>query len=262
MRQRSGFTLIELLVVIAIIAILAAILFPVFAQAREKARAATCASNLRQMGLAMVMYAQDHDETYAPYFEFRGCKEAPPPGGYWCCCPAEGWVFAPQLISTYVSGASFSLFVCPDGVKSYRKTPFRGHYGINPTVFTRPERWGLKVRTLAQLDAPANYAAIFDSGDSIMGYGGQQSTTQGQNLSWYFPGTAEVSGKDCNQTKPPIGADFCTDYRTGRHNHGVNIAFADGHMRWLDSRKAATDRNIWLKPNQPVPGYGNAGPDD
>src|SRR5262245_5331462 len=63
LHPRRGFTLIELLVVIAIIAILAAILFPVFAQAREKARAATCVSNLKQLGLGMLMYAQDYDET-------------------------------------------------------------------------------------------------------------------------------------------------------------------------------------------------------
>src|SRR5437660_12674270 len=61
--KRSGFTLIELLVVIAIIATVAAILFPVFAQAREKARQATCQSNLKQIGLAALMYAQDYDET-------------------------------------------------------------------------------------------------------------------------------------------------------------------------------------------------------
>src|SRR5438093_7197885 len=63
-RNRNGFTLIELLVVIAIIAILAAILFPVFAQAREKARAASCLSNLKQLSLGMLMYSQDYDETF------------------------------------------------------------------------------------------------------------------------------------------------------------------------------------------------------
>jgi len=64
MRPRPGFTLIELLVVIAIIAVLAAILFPVFARAREKARAATCMSNLKQLGLALEMYSSDHDDLY------------------------------------------------------------------------------------------------------------------------------------------------------------------------------------------------------
>src|SRR5947209_14680857 len=66
MKRTRGFTLIELLVVIAIIAILAAIIFPVFAEAREKARGASCASNLKQAGLAVLMYAQDYDETL-PY---------------------------------------------------------------------------------------------------------------------------------------------------------------------------------------------------
>ena len=67
MKTRNGFTLIELLVVIAIIAILAAILFPVFAQAREKARQAACQSNLKQIGTAVLMYVQDYDETMPPW---------------------------------------------------------------------------------------------------------------------------------------------------------------------------------------------------
>ena len=66
MQRRRAFTLIELLVVIAIIAILAAILFPVFAQAREKARQTSCLSNLKQLSSAMLMYAQDYDGLFAP----------------------------------------------------------------------------------------------------------------------------------------------------------------------------------------------------
>src|ERR671915_189714 len=81
--SRRGFTLIELLVVIAIIAILAAILFPVFAQAREKARAASCLSNVRQMGLAAVMYANDYDETYP---------------GMWQWSPGAIYAHAPYIL--------------------------------------------------------------------------------------------------------------------------------------------------------------------
>ena len=71
-RHRRAFTLIELLVVIAIIAILAAILFPVFAQTREKARAVTCTSNLKQIGLALAMYRQDYDETNVNEWPWAG----------------------------------------------------------------------------------------------------------------------------------------------------------------------------------------------
>src|SRR5438552_10933255 len=77
METRKGFTLIELLVVIAIIAILAAILFPVFAQAREKARQTSCLSNLKQVGLGFIMYTQDYDEQFP-----AGCANVPQQPGW------------------------------------------------------------------------------------------------------------------------------------------------------------------------------------
>jgi prepilin-type N-terminal cleavage/methylation domain-containing protein/prepilin-type processing-associated H-X9-DG protein len=95
MRRNEGFTLIELLVVIAIIAILAAILFPVFAQAREKARQISCLSNEKQMGLAIMQYVQDYDETFP-----QGVQN-----NWW----ADTW---PLLVQPYVK--NLDIFRCPD----------------------------------------------------------------------------------------------------------------------------------------------------
>ena len=74
-RLAKGFTLIELLVVIAIIALLAAILFPVFARARENARKSSCSNNLKQIGVAVMQYVQDYDETFPHQHWFSGCNE-------------------------------------------------------------------------------------------------------------------------------------------------------------------------------------------
>src|SRR5688572_20792846 len=96
-RTKRGFTLIELLVVIAIIAILAAILFPVFAQARESARKATCTSNMKQIGTAISMYMQDFDEWY-------------PPSQFPSTDPSVSW---PTMIFPYIKNEG--VFVCPSG---------------------------------------------------------------------------------------------------------------------------------------------------
>ena len=106
-QRRRGFTLIELLVVIAIIAILAAILFPVFARAREKARTAACQSNLKQLSLAVLMYAQDSDGM-APYGYEYSYVGAFPAGR----TPAGPWTWR-EFIQPYVMNTQ--LLVCPSG---------------------------------------------------------------------------------------------------------------------------------------------------
>src|SRR5262249_38803068 len=98
-RVRRAFTLIELLVVIAIIAILAAILFPVFAQAREAARSTSCKSNLKQAGLAMSMYMQDHDGKVVPCYRYQGSFEGDP------------LLWYPDLLNPYVKNAG--IWYCP-----------------------------------------------------------------------------------------------------------------------------------------------------
>jgi prepilin-type N-terminal cleavage/methylation domain-containing protein/prepilin-type processing-associated H-X9-DG protein len=116
--SRRGFTLIELLVVIAIIAILAAILFPVFAQAREAARKASCLSNLKQIGLAIQSYATDNDETYPP-------SQTP--------APAAGATYSwPTILFPYVKNEG--IFVCPSGERSATAKDLGG--GVNPSTTT------------------------------------------------------------------------------------------------------------------------------
>ncbi|MEO6908674.1 MAG: DUF1559 domain-containing protein, partial [Abditibacteriaceae bacterium] len=120
--KRKGFTLIELLVVIAIIAILAAILFPVFARARENARRASCMSNLKQIGLGVMMYVQDYDERY-PFDK--------------TVTPTASWyaLVAPYTINYSKSG---QLFRCPSSPLEIRGAGFDdfsiGNYAANVAV--------------------------------------------------------------------------------------------------------------------------------
>src|ERR1044071_4515125 len=158
MKKRFGFTLIELLVVIAIIAILAAILFPVFAQAREKARGTSCLSNTKQIGLATMMYAQDYDETYFNQNWPGGCDQAET--GYWTWQPGNTPQHYAYMLYPYVKNggifdcpsyngttytASLALWTCGD--KTKKKVVHHCQDGINelrigtpaPTAMAQPQ---------------------------------------------------------------------------------------------------------------------------
>ncbi|MGM0493482.1 MAG: DUF1559 domain-containing protein [Armatimonadota bacterium] len=137
--QRRGFTLIELLVVIAIIAILAAILFPVFARAREKARQATCQSNLKQAGLGIMMYVQDYDERYMYGWHVYACSST------W-----EGFIMP------YVQNEQ--IFSCPS-------SPNDG--GINTAYnysWVYDHMRNKKLSQIAQRGSPAEYYLCGDTG--------------------------------------------------------------------------------------------------
>jgi len=140
--RRSGFTLIELLVVIAIIAILAAILFPVFARAREKARQTTCLSNLKQIGLGIMMYVQDYDERYMYGWHIYACSST------W-----EGFIMP------YVKNEQ--IFLCPSGPADS---------GINVSgaySWVYDHMRGAKTAHLARRGSPSEY---FMCGDSYWQY--------------------------------------------------------------------------------------------
>jgi prepilin-type N-terminal cleavage/methylation domain-containing protein/prepilin-type processing-associated H-X9-DG protein len=203
--MKRGFTLIELLVVIAIIAILAAILFPVFARAREKARQTSCLSNVKQISLGLLMYVQDYDETYC-----------------WCCCPPGG-VSVPRwrpysntvgniaydgLVMPYVKNRQ--LFSCPSlnlGI---------GSYSINRYLVQ--SAGGNAGRMLAQVKYPGELAVISD-GD---GHSGFCAVNRGSKRT--------PSDGDCGGIWG--GAETSYQDRWRRHNDGVNVGYADGHAKW------------------------------
>ncbi len=218
MRQK-GFTLIELLVVIAIIAILAAILFPVFARARERARQTSCLSNLKQMILATHMYIQDYNERTPPHGYFD--EEAPAPrfndsrGGYW------DW---PALIEPYVMNRD--IFQCPSH-------PHDGGYSSSgtdpwPVAYTVPRRVS-NVR-LGQVERPAEKIYHMDKNESI--------SIWSNNIIEPNRGRA-----DYERGEDPHG-DFENESYVGYwHNEGANYTHFDGHAKWY--RMYTTTRDMW-----------------
>jgi prepilin-type N-terminal cleavage/methylation domain-containing protein/prepilin-type processing-associated H-X9-DG protein len=229
--MRKGFTLIELLVVIAIIAILAAILFPVFAKAREKARQSSCLSNTRQMAVAIMSYAQDYDESIVPGLIIGQAGVGGPVTGL------GGYLTGHDLIYPYVKNSQ--IFKCPS---SQGPTPLNYHYGFNTSVCKMMQTAGATAKKLAELNNPAQTFLALDCGI----YGTDYAAVSFPYGSYYIPGTCGGRNPAGENGTYPITGWYSTDYVSGRHNGGVNIALADGHAKWFAGSSLLNHPEYWL----------------
>ncbi|MEO7714650.1 MAG: DUF1559 domain-containing protein [Capsulimonas sp.] len=241
-RSRNAFTLIELLVVIAIIAILAAILFPVFAKAREKARQISCLSNLKQIGLGMTQYTQDNDESF--------------PIGVIPSGLGQGWA---GTIYPYVK--STGVFKCPDDDTSQRTNGAVVSYPVSYAAnlnFLRTDGNSSDSRiggqAIAALAAPAKtvllcevkgiFGPVTDPTESGGLANVVSSVTNGNPGAGLYPFRTDryaeggnlmtgcLNGSDCSAAilKPPYGGGYAA--RTGLHTDGSNYLMTDCHAKW------------------------------
>ncbi|MCC7494213.1 MAG: DUF1559 domain-containing protein [Fimbriimonadaceae bacterium] len=215
--SRRGFTLIELLVVIAIIAVLAAILFPVFAQAREKARQSSCLSNLRQLGLAVTMYAGDY-ELY-PLMSSPSSQS-----------PRRRW---PDYVYPYLRNGQ--LLRCPSGDASVLNKTLAdapqvvyGGYGLNYQYLGNSRfPWAASE---AEIAAPAQTVALADTAGVNGGGAGSYtvdpplSSTRGSGKPSGFYG----DGAECG------GLWGCRAVPAARHQQQITVGFLDGHAKALN----------------------------
>jgi len=221
--RNRAFTLIELLVVIAIIAILAAILFPVFAQAREKARTASCGSNARQLGLGVNMYKQDYDER----FPFGGWQPAVG-GGTW------DWQ---NSIAPYVKNKG--VYYCPSSTDDNEdpSNPKSWSWNRNPVSYLYNNMLGQdrNPKKDAAINAPAECWMLVD-GHSDWGCPGNNCDSTG-GVDWLGrPGTVwlmedTIWGNDASLITGWLAWQGFT-WGLPRHNQGANIAFVDGHVKY------------------------------
>ncbi|BDI29287.1 hypothetical protein CCAX7_13380 [Capsulimonas corticalis] len=218
----AGFTLIELLVVIAIIAILAAILFPVFAQAREKARAISCASNLKQMGLAILQYVQDNDEHYPSCSNHDG-------GAGGTGAPGNPWGWADE-IQPYVK--SVQMFHCPDDPTTQSSNPTQNPY--NGTVA------GYTSYFYNSVVGAQDYGYAYNTGGVSVAKMVNPSLTilNGDNISYDSSNALPYgAGFGCTQViadgkAPNCDGQALNQQPATRHQGGANYSFGDGHAKF------------------------------
>jgi prepilin-type N-terminal cleavage/methylation domain-containing protein/prepilin-type processing-associated H-X9-DG protein len=228
--NRRAFTLIELLVVIAIIALLAAILFPVFAQAREKAREVTCLSDVRQVGTAIKMYVQDYDETFPI---FHAYNFTPPPG-------QAGHKGIEDELEPYTKNRD--IFKCPNdsggpGQKAERPTTnsYRDAYGssyrFTGTCFTIVGGPNGSYQNNAPIDTTSYPARVVT--DAAFQYPAETRLMRDEMLPWFSP------EKDPGGAKYGYaGANGAAGWYQQWHPRGGGFVFADGHAKFEVSEGA------------------------
>ncbi|HEY3283706.1 MAG TPA: prepilin-type N-terminal cleavage/methylation domain-containing protein [Armatimonadota bacterium] len=213
-KERRGFTLIELLVVIAIIAILAAILFPVFAKAREKARQTSCLNNVKQLGIGFMQYMTNYDDTY-PLSGCVGVKNS------WVWCPDHDKI-------DVTKGSIFSIvkttqsYYCPsdEPTKQIAKDSTPLSYSMNQQFMNAG---GIADSgPVSQSDVPNPTETILLMEESSASAGGL-----GLNDGCFYPGGQ--------------------DYLANRHSGGGNFLLADTHAGWMPAEQ------VWSSKQKPGP---------
>jgi prepilin-type N-terminal cleavage/methylation domain-containing protein len=209
--KRKGFTLIELLVVIAIIAILAGILFPVYANARRTARKTQCMNNLKQIGVALDIYAQDHDHRYPLGVDSQG--------NYWYAS-----------LQSYIR--TKDVFACPEDSAAVSGANFAASYCIRDEAPDRDEQGNITgwKRVLGGKTDSINYlsdtAILRDTASPSGGNTSGLETITNQN------GTYDSGGKALSFPGTPNGVG------PGRHHEGDCFMFGDTHVKWVPSQSA------------------------
>ena len=207
MTRRDGSTLIELLVVIAIISILAATLFPVFATAREKARQSTCASNEKQMALAILQYAGDSDETFPFVYNYYNDNSGGPSSHAWL------YVIQPYLHSN-------GCEICPDANADKNLNGVAidtsAFNASDPSQLASNASYGLNDNAFGYALSPPFVASVTLSGGPLQ----LSSIPKPDQLVM----TADATGS--------FDQSYHSDF-TLRHSGGCNVAFCDGHVKWM-----------------------------
>ena len=244
--KRFGFTVIELLVVIAVIAVLAALLFPVFQKAREKGRQAACLSNEKQLGTALLMYTEDNNE-YAPL-------------------GPESWAS-----SVYPDLKAPDVYHCPSDSTDARPPYYPVSYGINSNLWhavPNPHGQGLMLIARSTADMSAKTVVFFEVAHSsaqvaAIGEGWGTGTVPRAASAAGSGGGLSIIGTTFGGVRFDINEDvrYATGvlngsesqaqfYEQGRHGGGSNFVFTDAHVRWLRPEQVSTGRR--------TPGSGNS----